>query len=78
MLARVGRRALRAVANRAAAAIAMMTAQLNAVVFAAGRRVGYDRRRHQAHRSGGDQQTSERMGEGFHGTAILCREPDAD
>jgi hypothetical protein len=77
MLAGVRPRATCTVAHRAAAAVGvMMTAHLNAVVLAAGRRMSNDRRRHHAYRRYGDQQTTERFGERFHGTTNLRWDAD--
>ena len=74
MLAGVCPGAMCTVACRAAAAIGvMMTVHLNAVVLATGRRMSHDWRRHHTQRGHGDQQTTEGVGEGFHGTTSILR-----
>ena len=66
-----------AMAIRPAAAVRMgVAAHLHTVVFAAGRRVSHNRRRHHTHRRDGDQQTTERFSERFHGTTNLRWDAD--
>ena len=72
VLAGVSSGAIRTVASRAAAAVgAMMTAHLNAVVHAAGCHMSHDWQRHHAYRRYGDEQTTKRVGERFHGTTTI-------
>jgi hypothetical protein len=71
--------AMCAVTCRAAAAVGMMmTAELSAIVLAAGRDVSHGGRRHHAHRGHGDQQTTEGVGDGFHSTTTIIIRPKAD